>query len=63
MPMKALPGRTLRLLLTALVAIGTGEAEAFTAAARCGRPDLAEVCCTADSVLSRAVGSQGGRTL
>ena len=53
----------MRLLQLALLSIGAGEAKAFGAAVRWGRADLAEVCCSSDSVLSTEVERLGGRTL
>ena len=58
-----LPRAALRLLQIALLSVGAGEAKAFGAAVRWGRADLAEVCCTSDSVLSGEVERLGGRTL
>ena len=53
----------MRLLQLSLLSLGTGEAKAFGAAVRWGRADLAEVCCSSDSVLSGEVERLGGRTL
>ena len=59
----SLPRAALRLLQLALLTLGAGEAKAFGASVRWGRADLAEVCCTSDSVLSSEVERLGGRTL
>ena len=53
----------MRLLQLSLLSLGTGEAKAFGAAVRWGRADLAEVCCSSDSVLGAEVERLGGRTL
>ena len=53
----------MRLLTTSLMCLGVGGATAFQQTARWGRADLAEVCCTSDSVLSEAVLEKGGRVL
>ena len=59
----SLPRAAMRLLQLSLLSLGTGEAKAFGAAVRWGRADLAEVCCSSDSVLSNEVERLGGRTL
>ena len=59
----SLPRAALRLLQLALLSFGAGEAKAFGAAVRWGRADLAEICCSSDSLLSNEVERLGGRTL
>ena len=45
----------MKMLFTAAVALDCSLAQAFTAAVRHGRPDLAEVCCTPESALSSTI--------
>ena len=42
------------------VALDCSLAQAFAAAVRHGRPDLAEVCCTPESALSSMITELGG---
>ena len=60
-PGSALGGKLLRQLAEAAATCDEAAGKSWWSASRYGRIDLAEVCCTADSVLSEQVRLLGGQ--